>query len=60
MVAIDDPLVGVQRARDQLLADVRAVGVGGVDEVDTQLDRAPQQRDRAVLVGAAGPRSPGR
>ena len=34
--------VGVQRLADQLLGDVRAVGVGGVDEGDAELDGAAQ------------------
>ena len=42
--------VGMQRLRDQLLAHFGPVGVGGVDEVDVQLDDAAQHRDRAVAV----------
>jgi hypothetical protein len=34
--------VGVQRLGDELFADVRTVAVGRVDEVDAELDRAPQ------------------
>ena len=32
--------VRVERIADQLLADVGPVGVGGVDEVDAEFDRA--------------------
>src|SRR5207248_8646688 len=34
--------VGVQRLADELLADVRPIRLGGVDEVDAELDGAPQ------------------
>ena len=43
----------MQRLRDQLLADVRAVGVGGVDEVDAELDRAPQHGERSSRSGGS-------
>ena len=36
--------VGVQRLGDDLLADDRAVGVGGVDEVDALLDGGAERR----------------
>ena len=38
----DHEIIRVRRQRlaDELLADVRTVGVGGVDEVDAELDRA--------------------
>jgi len=42
--------IGVQRLGDQLLAHVGPVGVGGVNQVDAQLDRAAQGGDRAVTV----------
>ena len=37
--------------RDDLLADIGPVGVGGVDEVDAEFDRAPEDafRFRAVF-----------
>ncbi len=35
---------------DELLGDLRAVGVGGVDEVDAQLDGAAQHAPRLLLV----------
>src|ERR1700690_34614 len=37
--------VGVQALRDDLFTHVRAVGVGGVDEVDAQFDGAPHDPD---------------
>ena len=42
--------VGVQRLGDQLLADDRAVGVGGVDEVDAALDGGPEHGQGALVV----------
>ena len=46
----DDQVVGVrvQRLGDQALADLRAVGVGGVDEVDAEFDR-PAQRGLGLV-----------
>src|SRR3954454_8404782 len=44
--------VRMERLRDDLLADGRPVGVGGVDEVDAELERAPQ--DGLALVAVAG------
>ena len=48
----DDQVVGirVQRLGDQRLADVGTVGVGGVDEVDAELDRPAQHRLGLVAV----------
>ena len=36
-------------------ADLGAVGVGGVDEIDAQLDRAAQDGDRLAVVGRLAP-----
>ncbi len=47
--------VRVERLGDQLLADMRAVGVGGVDQVDAELDRPPQDRDGLVVIGRRPP-----
>ena len=47
--------IGVEGGPDQLLADVGAVRVGGVDQVDTQLDGASQHRDGLVPVGGLSP-----
>ena len=47
--------VGVQRLGDELLAHRGTVRVGGVDEVHAELDRAPQDRDRLVVVGGVAP-----
>ena len=53
----DDHVVGVrvQRLGDQLLGDVRAVGVGGVDEGDAELERAAQHAQRLVAVLGLAP-----
>ena len=45
----------MQRGRDQVLADVRSVGLGGVDEVDPELHRAAQDRDCFLLVRGRAP-----
>jgi hypothetical protein len=42
--------IGVQRLADELFTDVRAVGVGRVDEVDAEFDRSPQYREGLVAV----------
>ncbi len=47
--------VGVQRLGDELLADVRPVAVGRVDEVHAELDRAPDDRQRRVAIGRRAP-----
>jgi hypothetical protein len=47
--------VRMQRRRDQLFADVRAVRLGGVDEVDAELHRAAEHGDRFLLVGGGAP-----
>ena len=52
----DDELVriGMQRLSDQLVGDVRAVEVAGVDVVDAQGHRLAQHRQRrAVVLGRA-------
>jgi hypothetical protein len=45
----------VERLADELFADVRPVRVGGVDEVDAELDRAAQHRLRLVAVSRRTP-----
>ena len=52
--------VRVQRLGDDLLADERAVGVGGVDEVHALLDGGPDDAQRAVAGRPARPRRRGR
>jgi hypothetical protein len=47
--------VGMKRLGDQLLADIGPVGVGGVDQVDAELDCAPQHGDRFVVVVRRSP-----
>ena len=48
--------VGVKRLGDQALGNLRAVGVGGVDEVHAQLDGAAED---AVGFGGVGGLAPG-
>ena len=45
----------MQRLGDDLLADERAVGVGGVDEVDALLDGGPDDAHGAGAVGRLAP-----
>src|SRR5260370_102402 len=45
----------MQRFRDQTLANDGAVGVGGVDEIDSQLDRASQDCDCLGMIGRFSP-----
>jgi hypothetical protein len=47
--------VRVQCLTDEVLADERPVGIGGVDEVRAQLDRAPEHPDRLVAVRRLAP-----
>ena len=43
----DDPLgIRIESVRNQLLADIRAIGVGGVDQRDAQLDDALEHAPR--------------
>jgi hypothetical protein len=54
----DEPLgIGVQRLGDQLLGDVRPVGVGGIDEVDSQVDRPPKDTNRLAAIRWRTPHS---
>ncbi len=56
----DDVAVGRQYLGDQLFAHVGPVRVGGVDEVDAQLDRPAQHGDGRVVVGGRAPDAPPR
>src|SRR3954452_12960052 len=47
--------VGVQGLADQVLGDIRAVGVGGVDQADTELDGPSQYADRLLTVTGLAP-----
>ena len=47
--------IGVQRLGDQLLADLGPVGVGGVDQVDAELDDPAQHALGPVAVGRLAP-----
>ena len=53
----DHEIVGiwVQRLSDELLAHVGAVRVGGVDEVDAELDRATQDGLGFLTIGRLAP-----
>lgn len=46
----DDSVVGMQRLADQLLGDVGAIRVGGVDEVDPEFDGATQHPQAFIAV----------
>ena len=45
----------MQRLGDEPLGDVRAVAIGGVDEVDPELERALEHRDRGIVVARRAP-----
>ena len=47
--------IGMQRLGDQTLANYGTVGVGGVDEIDSQLDRASQDCDCLGMIGRFSP-----
>jgi hypothetical protein len=48
----------MQRLSDKLLTHIGAVGVSGIDEVDTDLDGSPQDRSRLVPIRRIAPYSP--
>jgi len=50
-----DAVIGMQRLGDELLGDVGAVGLGGVDEVDTELGEPLEHGDGLVVVGRRSP-----
>ena len=52
--------VRVERLADQFLAHVWPVGIGGVEKVHAELDRAAQHRLRLVAVGGLTPDAPTR
>ena len=47
--------IRMQRLADQRVGDERAVGVGGVDQVDAELDCPAQHADGGVVVGRLAP-----
>ena len=47
--------VGVECLEDEAFAHLGTVGVGGVDEVDTHVDRPAQDLDASVAVGRFAP-----
>ena len=56
----DHQVVGVRMERllDQLLGDLRAVGVGGVEEVDAELDRPAEHRASRLSWSLPAPHTP--
>ena len=51
--------IGVQRLTDQFLGHVGTVGVGGVDQVDAQLDGPAEDGDGRLSWSTGGPHTPG-
>jgi len=53
----DQKICGIwmKRFGDKTLCNLRPVRVGGVDEIDSQLDRAPQNRDCLGMIGRFSP-----
>ena len=47
--------IGVQGFGDQALADLRSVGIGGVDEIDAQLERPAQHPLAFLPIGRLAP-----
>jgi hypothetical protein len=47
--------VGIKRFGDQRLADCRAVGIGGVDEIDAAVNHPAQQREGARAAWRVAP-----
>src|SRR5438552_5565337 len=47
--------IGMQRLGDQTFTNYGTVGVGGVDEIDAQLDRASQDCDCLGMIGRFSP-----
>src|SRR5207248_271142 len=54
----EPPRVGVERLGDEPLAHLGAVGVGRIDEVDTELDGPVQHGDRFAWVARLAPNAP--
>jgi hypothetical protein len=40
----------MERVRDQIFGDLGTVGVGGIDEIDAELDAPPEHPDGSVAV----------
>jgi hypothetical protein len=45
----------VKRLAKQILGDERPVGIGGVEQVDAEFDRAAQHRSRRAAVARLAP-----
>src|SRR5215469_4673562 len=50
--------IGIERLRDQRLADAGAIGVGSVDKGNPPIHDAPEERE-ASLSSLGGPHTPG-
>ena len=55
LVAINKPVIGMQRLADQLLGNIGAIGIGGVDEIDAQFRQPLQHPQRLGLVARRTP-----
>ena len=49
------PVIGMQRLADQLFGNIRAIGIGGVDEIDAQLRKALQHAQGFRLIARRAP-----
>src|ERR1700722_15028270 len=47
--------IRIQRLRNDLFAHVWAIGIRGIDEIDTQLERAPQHPQRLAAISRRTP-----
>src|SRR5437773_11692318 len=47
--------IRIQRFSDEELVRFRTVSIGGIDEIDAQLDRAPQNFLRVLAIGRPTP-----
>src|SRR5437773_6657034 len=50
--------IGIQGFRDEGFGSVRPVAVGGVEEIDSELERPMQQELRRARIGRRAPMSP--
>ena len=49
------PVIGMKRFPDQILRNLRPIGIGGIDEIHPQLRHPPQGCQRLSLVGRRAP-----
>ena len=45
----------MQRLANELLGHIGPVGVGGIDQIDAELDRSTQDTERRVTIGRGTP-----